>query len=65
MGQTYSWVTGSYKPVLYTAADSPARLRVKTANNQKDAQEQTIKQFIEERCPSLLQPFTPVWYLNR
>ncbi|KAI5124550.1 hypothetical protein M0805_003072 [Coniferiporia weirii] len=63
MGQVFSWFSSPSPPRLYVV-ETPVRLRVKDASSLEGTRSLALSEFIQTRCPSLLLPFFPVWYLN-
>jgi len=54
--------TSYYRPALYFA-DKGAVIEVKDTGGKTKTRQETLRDFIEQRCPSLLRDFRPVWWL--
>lgn len=42
---------------------SEAAVSVRKADDRKQIEQVPLSQFVQQRCPSLLQPFQPAWWL--
>ncbi|PCH35623.1 AB-hydrolase YheT [Wolfiporia cocos MD-104 SS10] len=51
-----------FRPKLYFA-ESPVSVTVKDSPGSKKTKQESLRTFIETRCPSLLREFRPVWWL--
>ncbi|PCH35624.1 AB-hydrolase YheT, partial [Wolfiporia cocos MD-104 SS10] len=49
-------------PKLYYA-DKPTTITVKASPHSKEARHESLRTFVESRCPSLLEEFLPAWWL--
>ncbi|CAL1704788.1 unnamed protein product [Somion occarium] len=63
MGSFFSFLTAAYYvPKLYFAS-SPAVVAVRKTFNGKQVDRISLRDLVQARCPSLLSPFKPVWWL--
>ncbi|KAL5490359.1 hypothetical protein ACEPAI_5192 [Sanghuangporus weigelae] len=63
MGQSFSWLSHSGVPKLFTVPDG-VHLTVRTVDSLKRVELLSLSDYLKSRCPSLFAPFSPPWWLG-